>query len=134
MSPVDPRSVTAVDKEIGLRLRERRKELGFSQAYVAGEIGITFQQMQKYEAGQNRVASATLLRLADILNTDPMSLLPRTKPSSNQVKGKADLQLRELRQAFQRIKSPQNRRLVLEMVRKLSGAQVKKRGSETRKG
>ena len=82
MQHVDPRSVTEVDREIGARVRARRQELGYSQAYVADVIGITFQQMQKYEAGQNRVASATLLRIAEALNSDPMSLLTGGKKAA----------------------------------------------------
>ena len=138
---IDPRSVSDVDREIGARVRARRQELGFSQAYVADVIGITFQQMQKYEAGQNRVASATLLRIADALRTDPMTLLPTGKraPAAKRPTVVEDPLMLQLENAFNRIASPRDRRLVLEMARTLSAAQpgkrtpVKKRGRPARK-
>ena len=130
MRDVDPRSVTEVDKEIGARVRARRQELGYSQAYVADVIGITFQQMQKYEAGQNRVASATLLRIAEALNSDPMSLLTGGKHAAagpRRPRAAQDPLTMQLELAFSRIVSPADRRLVLEMARKLS-AQSPRRG------
>jgi transcriptional regulator with XRE-family HTH domain len=57
-----------IDKHIGLRLRMRRLALRMSQAALADLIGVTFQQVQKYEKGLNRVSASTLQKLSETLN------------------------------------------------------------------
>jgi transcriptional regulator with XRE-family HTH domain len=57
-----------VDVHVGQRLRERRVSLGRNQSEVARAIGLTFQQVQKYEKGANRIAASTLWRLAGTLD------------------------------------------------------------------
>ncbi len=56
-----------VDIHVGARLRQRRVLLGLSQEKLAGAIGLTFQQLQKYESGANRVSSSRLYQLAGLL-------------------------------------------------------------------
>ena len=56
-----------VDKYVGSRLRMRRLMLGLSQREVADAIGLTFQQVQKYEKGTNRMGSSRLQQIADTL-------------------------------------------------------------------
>lgn len=56
-----------VDLEIGLRVRRRRLELDMSQETLAGQLGLTFQQVQKYEKGTNRISCATLVAICEIL-------------------------------------------------------------------
>jgi DNA-binding XRE family transcriptional regulator len=51
------KDIEPVDVEVGARIKERRKLLGLSQANLAEKIGVTFQQVQKYEKGTNRVGS-----------------------------------------------------------------------------
>ena len=60
--------IEALDIEIGRRLRARRRELKLSQTAVAHAAGVTFQQIQKYEAGRNRVSASTLWRLVQRLD------------------------------------------------------------------
>jgi transcriptional regulator with XRE-family HTH domain len=55
-----PRTATAIDAYIGARMRERRQALGISQAALGQELGVTFQQIQKYETGRNRVSATRL--------------------------------------------------------------------------
>jgi len=62
------RSSTAADREIGRRLKIRRLDLGISQTAVADALGLTFQQVQKYEKGANRISAGRLQRLAEILD------------------------------------------------------------------
>lgn len=62
------RSSTPADREIGRRLKIRRLDLGISQTAVADALGLTFQQVQKYEKGTNRISAARLKRLAEILD------------------------------------------------------------------
>lgn len=56
-----------VDVQLGARVRKLRIMAGISQDQVAQKIGLTFQQIQKYERGTNRISVATLLRLCDAL-------------------------------------------------------------------
>ncbi len=57
-----------VDLHVGARLRDRRAELGLTQASVAKAVGIRFQQIQKYERGANRVSASRLWELARVLD------------------------------------------------------------------
>lgn len=57
-----------VDLHVGARLRQRRAFLGKSQTALAEALGLTFQQIQKYEKGQNRISASTLWRLAEALD------------------------------------------------------------------
>ena len=59
-----------IDKYVGKRLKIRRNLLGWSQEELASKIGITFQQIQKYEHGTNRVSAGKLYEFAKILKTD----------------------------------------------------------------
>ncbi|WP_306151105.1 helix-turn-helix domain-containing protein [Roseovarius sp. MMSF_3281] len=63
-----------IDKAIGARIRMYRKALGLSQSDLAKQIGITFQQVQKYESGANRVAASRLWDTADALGVSVLSL------------------------------------------------------------
>src|SRR5260370_32842470 len=56
-----------IDKHVGSRLRMRRLMLDMSQAEVADALGLTFQQVQKYEKGSNRVSASRLQHLSQIL-------------------------------------------------------------------
>jgi transcriptional regulator with XRE-family HTH domain len=56
-----------LDKEVGRRLRLRRKLLGLSQQQLADSVSITFQQVQKYERGVNRLSSSRLWDFATVL-------------------------------------------------------------------
>ena len=62
------RSPNPVDRHVGLRIRMRRKELGISQERLADSIGLTFQQVQKYERAANRVSASKLWEMARVLN------------------------------------------------------------------
>src|SRR3954470_2230881 len=63
------RSPNPVDRHVGLRIRLRRKELGVSQERLAQAIGLTFQQVQKYERAANRVSASKLWDMARVLST-----------------------------------------------------------------
>ena len=57
-----------IDILVGLRLRQRRSFLGLSQSHIAQATGLTFQQIQKYETGVNRVSASRLHQFSQILN------------------------------------------------------------------
>ncbi len=61
-------SPNPLDIALGSRIRLRRRELGYSQEQLAREVGITFQQVQKYEHGTNRVSFSRLVEIAQALN------------------------------------------------------------------
>ena len=56
-----------VDVHVGRRVRLRRRELGVSQAWLADRLGLTFQQVQKYERGANRISASKLYQIASVL-------------------------------------------------------------------
>jgi transcriptional regulator with XRE-family HTH domain len=62
------RSSNPIDYNVGLRLKMRRKMLSFSQEELGRRLGVTFQQIQKYERGANRISASTLYHLAKILD------------------------------------------------------------------
>src|ERR1051325_5050891 len=62
------RRAGAEDVEIGRKIRALRLERGLSQSALAERIGLTFQQVQKYEKGTNRVSAGRLQQIADLLN------------------------------------------------------------------
>lgn len=56
-----------IDIHVGQRVRERRTLLGLSQSHLAEQVGLTFQQIQKYERGTNRISASRLWQLSDVL-------------------------------------------------------------------
>ena len=58
-----------IDLHLGRRLRRRRRLLGLTQQQLAVQVGIRFQQIQKYECGANRISAARLWQLAEALET-----------------------------------------------------------------
>jgi transcriptional regulator with XRE-family HTH domain len=68
MSPARKDQNRAIDAQIGANVRTLRQAAGWSQERLAGMLGITFQQIQKYEKGQNRIAGSMLFRIAQVLN------------------------------------------------------------------
>jgi DNA-binding XRE family transcriptional regulator len=72
-----PKSIRAVDKYIGKRMRERRRALHMGQTEVASILGVSFQQIQKYEKGLNRVSAARLFDICKVLNVSLSSMFER---------------------------------------------------------
>lgn len=62
------KSPNEIDKHLGSRVRARRIMLGMSQEKLADALGLTFQQVQKYEKGVNRIGASRLLHIAGILD------------------------------------------------------------------
>lgn len=116
---IDPRAVTELDEEIGARLRARRHELNLPMAHVAEAVGIAFQQLQKYELGQNRVSAAMLTRLADVLHVDVIELLPG-KPRGRGKASAEDGMALQLQQVFSNIRAKRERQLVLDLARRFA--------------
>jgi len=69
------RAASEVDKEIGRRLRLLRVDRNLSQQELGKVLGVSFQQIQKYEKGVNRVSAGRLVEIATKLETAPHELL-----------------------------------------------------------
>ena len=70
------RSVTPVDIYIGLKIRGLRNQQGISQAELGDKLGVSFQQVQKYEKGVNRVSGSRLHQIADLFQVAIADLCP----------------------------------------------------------
>ena len=122
-------SPNPIDRHVGLRIRLRRKELGISQERLAEAIGLTFQQVQKYERAANRVSASKLWEMARALNTTIGYFyegLP-SEPDGEVVTlgpGLETFMLSndgvELARYFPRIDRPGVRRQILELVRSMA--------------
>jgi len=113
-----------VDIHVGGRIRLRRTLLGMSQEKLGKAIGLTFQQVQKYERGTNRVGSSRLFQLAKVLNV-PVSFFFDDMP--NEVSG-GNPALAEPGKPFEH--NPFTKRETLELVRayhKIGDRSVRKR-------
>ena len=126
-----------VDTHVGSRVRLRRMLLGMSQEKLGEHLGLTFQQVQKYEKGVNRIGASRLFDLAHVLGVpvqffyeDAPSSRGDAMPSSGFAERPAEsyvvdfLSSREgleLNKAFVRITDPAVRRSVVDLVRSLAG-------------
>jgi transcriptional regulator with XRE-family HTH domain len=71
------------DQELGRRIRAHRLRLGYSQEKLGALLGLTFQQVQKYEKGTNRVSSERLIDIAKLLDVHPMELLTEERNAAS---------------------------------------------------
>ncbi|MCR5878036.1 helix-turn-helix domain-containing protein [Phenylobacterium sp. J367] len=119
------RGPNPIDRHVGLRIRMRRKELGVSQEKLAESIGLTFQQIQKYERAANRVSASKLWEMARALSTSVAyfyeGLAGETAQPAAPRESARDFLLTpegmELASAFPRIGEARVRRKILELVR-----------------
>ena len=126
------RSPNPVDLHVGGRIRMRRRLLGVSQEKLAEALGLTFQQVQKYERGANRVSASKLYEIARTLQapiayffeglTDPSALEPSDAVSSEQIVN--DFLMTgeglELAAVFPRVRRGPVRRRILDLIRALT--------------
>lgn len=120
----DERAASAVDKQIGERVRARRLEIGMSQEQLAGLLGITFQQVQKYEKGVNRIAASRLFDMSYALDMPVSAFFEglRAKAGTGERAGDVFAALMtpgasDLLQRYAAIKNTKLRRRVLELVK-----------------
>lgn len=74
-----------IDVEVGRRLAARRIALGYNQSDLARSVGKTFQQIQKYEKGTNRVSASVLFRFARFLGVPPAWFFPEADAETGDV-------------------------------------------------
>jgi transcriptional regulator with XRE-family HTH domain len=126
----DDRLPNPVDLHVGARVRIRRKALGVSQEKVAHALGLTFQQVQKYERGTNRISASKLFEIATFLEV-PVAYFFEGLSGQNDILGAETAAERhvhdflmsaeglELASLLPRLKGKQRRR-ILELVRTLA--------------
>ena len=76
-----PKQTTDVDRLVGIRITALRKARGMSQTALGSAVGVTFQQVQKYEKGQNRVGAGRLREIARLLEVPVSAFFEEDKPS-----------------------------------------------------
>jgi transcriptional regulator with XRE-family HTH domain len=128
-----------VDQHVGSRVRLRRMLLGMSQERLGESIGITFQQVQKYEKGVNRIGASRLLQISEILDV-PVEFFFEEAPhiDGRRAPGMAEADSEtfileflnsreglELNRAFAKIADPKVRQRVVNLVRSLSATSDK---------
>jgi transcriptional regulator with XRE-family HTH domain len=128
-----------IDTHVGSRVRLRRMLLGMSQEKLGEHLGLTFQQVQKYEKGVNRIGASRLFDLAHVLGV-PVQFFYDDAPAGSGdatvahgfaertesyvvefLSGREGL---ELNKAFVRISDPRVRRSIVELVRALAGEET----------
>src|SRR6187551_1272497 len=122
------------DKHVGSRVRMRRMMLGMSQEKLGDSLGLTFQQVQKYEKGTNRIGASRLQQISNILQV-PVSFFFEGAPDiSTPMQGNgeapspayvADFLATSdglaLTKAFMRIKDAKLRRRIVDLVQQIAG-------------
>jgi transcriptional regulator with XRE-family HTH domain len=68
--PTHSRTPNRIDLHIGQQIRKRRQQMDMSQTILGSRLGITFQQIQKYEKGTNRIGGGRLMQIAELLGVD----------------------------------------------------------------
>jgi transcriptional regulator with XRE-family HTH domain len=125
-----------IDKHVGSRVRMRRMMLGMSQEKLGDSLGLTFQQVQKYEKGTNRIGASRLQQISNILQV-PVSFFfdgaPRSEghhggmgeaPSPAYVSDfLATSDGLSLTKAFMQIKNAKLRRRIVDLVEQIAGTE-----------
>lgn len=119
-----------VDRHVGLRIRLRRQTLGLSQERLAKVLGVSFQQVQKYERATNRVSASALWRVAEALRVAPSYFyeglalsLGGAGPGGEQDAAMDLIALPEglaLAKSFSRLRHAAVRRRIVDLVRALA--------------
>jgi transcriptional regulator with XRE-family HTH domain len=124
MQARDVGRAAGVELAIGARLRARRRELGLSQSDLAVRLGVSFQQVQKYERGSNRVAASTLVAAAAALDVTVAWLVgedsaPR-EDDEDVFRALARPGAVEILQAFSAIPDPRGRAALLALAQEMA--------------
>ena len=116
-----------VDTYVGQRIRDKRNERGMSQTEVANALGVTFQQVQKYERGTNRVGASRLFDLSRILSVPVQYFFEGLNNQPTPIEKEDDNVIHlmkpdtvELVEAYYKVENPQVRRQILSTIRSIS--------------
>lgn len=126
------KSPDQVDKQVGRRIRVHRLTLGMSQTTLAKALGVTFQQVQKYEKGANRVGAGRLTNIANALGVPVTTLLGADDNASPPREGKQEdgsplnllttPDVLKLLRAYSKLSDGMMRRLVVTLVEHIAAA------------
>ena len=122
---ITPRKPSAVDVAVGRNVRIWRLDRGLTQSQLAGRLGVTFQQLQKYEVGANRIGTGRLVKLAAVLRVPIAALFQGTDaadPSQSLLALVSDSRSFRLARAFAAIKNNRTRESLVNMVEKIAEA------------
>jgi len=119
-----------VDIHVGRQMRARRELRGLPQKELARQLGISFQQVQKYESGANRISASKMWQLCEVLDVAPgyffEGLETRRRGRSAEIElgeqqdGRSARQVLDLNQAFKQIEDTRVRRQVVQLVKSLT--------------
>ncbi len=117
----DARKLTDADRFVGQRLRQARRETGLTQDRLAALLDVTFQQIQKYEAGHSRIAAGRLREIAIALGKPIEYFFEPIEPvTAHSPDGQIRLQLRDLRRdakkLLDQIENPDDLRTVVRLL------------------
>lgn len=120
-----PKSISPVDAHVGQRVRVRRLQLGMSQEKLANALGLTFQQVQKYEKGTNRISVGRLRQISEILSAPLTWFYDGAETFDAPLRAGTDTLLwddatLELARAFQKLTDPGVRSHILGLVTSLA--------------
>jgi transcriptional regulator with XRE-family HTH domain len=119
-----PKQTTDVDRLVGIRITALRKARGMSQTALGNAVGVTFQQVQKYEKGQNRVGAGRLREIARLLEVPVSAFFEENEPRENSGEDVFGFLSAhgaiELLRAYAQIEDEQMRRDVLALVRSVA--------------
>ena len=110
-----------LDALVGKRARERRLALGLTQQQLAGMVGITYQQLHKYETGANRLSAGRLYRLAEALAVEVAHFFGETGTEGTTAPTAQRRALLELVRDFARIPDRKQQEAVARLARTLAG-------------
>ena len=117
-------AVDPVDIAIGGRIRTRREELRITQAQLAAGAGVTFQQIQKYERGVNRVSASKLVQIAALLDTTVAWLVGEEDSDKSAGQGHWDILGEtgavDLLKSFSELKSPRARAALVRLAKAMA--------------
>lgn len=118
----NPKGVNDVDGLIAQRIRLARKEKGLTLKDLADSLGISSQQMQKYENASNRLTCQRMVQISKLLGFDAAKLLDGLANSTENTSAtpELDTECYSLLKHFKKISSPRVRKNILEMVRTMS--------------
>jgi transcriptional regulator with XRE-family HTH domain len=119
------RSPSSIDVVVGRNVRIRRLDKGLSQAELASRLGVTFQQVQRYEAGGNRIGSGRLVKVAAILGVPVAALFQGVEGVQHAVSLLsliADPRAFRLAHAFAAIEDGVERLSIVKLVEKIAAA------------
>jgi transcriptional regulator with XRE-family HTH domain len=129
------KKIELIDKHIGKRIKERRIQNGMSQIEVSSQLGVSFQQLQKYEKGKSRIPISRIYKLLNILDVkleyffegitgflseenDRFSNFDNISKKENRVEiKKLNVEILRFNRLFKKIKDKGSKKLIMEIMR-----------------